>query len=453
MRMFSMTLRGLQALTLVASAGALTVGCTGDDSAADDDGADTGGETPTTTVTPTTNTPDDGVDDGMDDDPDSGTAGTAGTADDDATAGTAADETATETGTPSMCETTPGEWEAPDWDDNVVEAMAIRGQLDDLAGGGAMRATEQGGTEIETLEDLTTLWEAGDPSLADVASTGYAPVIAAAFAEFIEVVDAGSNVSLIDGDNNWVPGNAGGIWGDSDRGINEGGHEVRQLIDKGGFGAGIMYAYATSLTEDDIDGASIDAIAAAWGDNAALDPDDDAGLTDAANYSYSMGFHADMVAALTDAKAYAGDEDCEAERDAALVTFFNLWEQTLFARTIFYGNRAEGKLLAAGTDSEFADVLHDLGEGIGVAAGFTGFPDPESGPLAGAGRIITDADLGLLTDALGVDLADLGNSTTGLFVESLPDLETAVETVEGIVMDVYGVDDAAIASYIEPTPG
>lgn len=447
MRMFSATHRSfLVQAVATALAATATIGCTGDD--ASDDGADTGGDD-TTTNNPTTNTPDDGVDDGVDDtEPDTGTAG-------DADAGTTAgvDDTGTETGMPTLCEVTPGDWEAADWDTNVVEALAVRGQLDALAGGGAMRAAEQGGDEIQALADLTDLWEAGDPSLADVVSPGYAPVVADAFEEFIEILDEGPS-SLIDGDNNWVPGAEGGIWGDSSRGINEGGLEVRQLVDKGGFGPGAMYTYALGLTEGDLEPATYDAIAAAWGNNAALDPEDKKNaLTDAAGYSYQMGFHGEMVTALTAAKQYSVDPMCDAERDAATVTFFRLWEQTLLARTVFYGNRAETKLLGAANDSDFADVLHDLAEGIGVVAGFTAMPDPKSGPLAGAGRLIEDTDLDLILAAVGIDTSDLGASTTGTFVESLPNLETAVGEVEGVVMDVYDVDAAGIMGYATPTPG
>ncbi|MEM6989932.1 MAG: hypothetical protein AAF721_05530 [Myxococcota bacterium] len=437
---------------IFALCGALAAGCTGDTDDGDDDGADTGGsdDNPTTTNMPTTNTPDTGTADGMDD-PDTDTGGS----DDMMGTTVSVDDTAgSSTGTPTACEVTPKAWDAPDWEANTVEALAVRAQLDAIAGGsGIMRLAEQGGDEVQELADLTAAWEAGDPSLADVVNPGYSPIVDGAFDEFLDVLAAGP-LSLIDSDNMWLPGAEGGIWGMSDRAINEGGLELRQLIDKGGFGPGAMYAYALGLTEGDLEPATFDAIAAAWGNNATLDPDDKKnGLTDAAGYSHSMGFHADMVTALTDAKAYSADAECDAERDAAVQTFFQLWEQTLMARAVFYGNRAEGKLLAAASDSDFADVLHDLAEGIGVAAGFTGLPDPAAGPLMGAGRTITDADLDMIIASFGVDPADLGNSTTGLFVESLPNLEIAVGEVEGVVMDVYEVDEATIMGYADPTPG
>ena len=362
---------------------------------------------------------------------------------------TSADETASGSGSPG-CEASAEDWTAPDWDANAASALAVRAQLDTLTGDATMRGAETGAVAIGDLSELTDAWNAGDPSLATVANPGYVSVVEASFAEFIEILDAGV-VSLVDMDGNWNPGDAGGIWADDSRGINEGGLEVRQLVDKGGYSAGVMYAYALSLTEGELNAATIDAIAAAWGNNAALDPEGD--LTDAAGYSYQMGFHGFMANALTAAKVLSDNADCTAERDQALVTFFNLWEQTMYARLVFYGNRAEGKLLAATTETELASVLHDLAEGVGVAAGFIGLPDPASGPLSGGGRIITDDQINAIMDAFGVDLDDLGASSTGRFVESLPDLETANTDAEAVVMEVYGVDAATIMTYAMPTPG
>lgn len=373
-----------------------------------------------------------------------------------ATETTMADTTAEEsgsTGEPAVCELEPGAaWEAPDWKANTVDAYAIRAALDALVGDPLMRGAETGAVELVGIEQLQAAWD-GDPSLADAANPAFATFAQIIFQEFVDVIGAGEQ-DLIDAMGDWSPGAAGGVWGDADRGINEGGLEVRQFIDKGAFGGGLLYAWAVTQTEGEITPATIDAIAAVWGNNVALDPMSmETPLTDAANYSYQMGFHAAMVAALADAKMFAADEACGAERDAALVVFFNNWEQSMIARTIFYGNRAAGKLLVAETDTQFADVLHDLGEGLALAVGFVGFPDPESGPLAGAGRIITDEQALEILAAYGIDIEAPGASTTGLLLESLPDLETANEAAQGVVMDTYGVDAGVIQTYLMPTAG
>lgn len=362
-------------------------------------------------------------------------------------------EESSSTGEPVVCELQPGAaWDARDWEANTADAYAVRSALDALVGDMLMRGSETGAVDLMGIEQLEAGWD-GTPSLADAASPEFATFVALAFEEFIAVIEAGEQ-DLIDAQGDWSPGEAGGVWGDSDRGINEGGLEVRQFIDKGSFGGGLLYAWAVAQTEGEIDAATIDAIAAVWGNNAALDPMAmETPLTDAASYSYQMGFHGTMVAALADAKTFAADEACTAERDAALVQFFNLWEQSMLARTIFYGNRAAGKLLVAETDTQFADVLHDLGEGLALALGFVGFADPASGPLADAGRIITDEQVLTLLGAYGIDVDAPGSSTTGVLLESLPNLEAANEAAQGVVMDTYSVDAGVIQTYVMPTAG
>jgi hypothetical protein len=249
----------------------------------------------------------------------------------------------------------------------------------------------------------------------------------------------------------WTPGTDGGIFGDSARGLNAGGLEVRQLADKGLFGGAALYNYAVGLTTGTIHAGTIDALAAAWGTNETLDPAGD--LTDSANYSHQMGFHAEIASALTQAKAFAADNNCTTERDEALRAFFRTWEQSLLARTIFYANEASGAVAAATTDSEFVGALHELGEGSGLTLGFRGVPDPTSGPLAGDAVVITDAQIDDIMAALGVDPANLNDSTTGLFVEDPAAFAAAVLAVEEIVAEVYDLDEADIESYREPVEG
>ncbi len=345
------------------------------------------------------------------------------------------------------CQVTP--WEAANWADNTTEALALRAQLDTLVSDN-MRAAEEGSVTIDDAADLTALFEAGSPSLADVTTPAFAVIVQDAFEEFVEVVTAGER-DLVDENGQWDPQGTGGIFGDSDRGLNEGGIEVRQIVDKGLFGGGALYAHALSLTEGEIDAATIDAIAALWGANEMLDPEGD--LTDSANYGYQMGFHGAIAEALTAAKAYAGDPACTTERDAALETVFRQWEQSLIARMVYYANVMVTGLITATTDSELAEALHAHSEGLGLAAGFYGLASPAAGPLSGAGRVITDADLEAIMTAFAIDLDDLGNSSMGAFVESLPSFEDAVAEAEGVVMGVYGVDAAVIQTWRMPTPG
>lgn len=355
--------------------------------------------------------------------------------------------TATDGETSSMCLPT-GLWQAPDWDTNAADVLMLRAQLQLLTGDATMRGAELGQLSVDDVSNLMAVWE-GSPSLAAAANSGYTPVVQAAFGEFVTLLAAAPQ-DLMDAQGNWAPGADGGVWGEDSRGINEGGLSVRQFVDKGSFSGGLFYAYAADLAQGEVTVATLDAIAAAWGANSTLDPLGD--LTHSANYALAMGFYAEMASALTDAKNYAGNEQCAAERDEAIVRFFSRWEQSMFARMVFYASRAQSKLQAAATMTQFADVLNDLAEGLALVAGFSGLPQATSGPLVGR-RSVNDEAVAAVMLAFGVDLADLGASSTGRLVESLPELESSAAAAEAVVMDLYALDAATIQTYKTPTPG
>jgi hypothetical protein len=383
---------------------------------------------------------------GDDDDTDGADDGTT----DDGTTDDGADDDGSDDDGSGACEV--AEWAAPDFADNAAASLALRTQLGEL--GTLMRAAEQETMTVDDVADLTALYEVGDPSLAATVTDAFDPIVADAFADFVAL--AGASVQdLIDADGNWTPGPVGGLFGPDTRGINTGGLEVRQLVDKGLFGGAAFYHYALGLTEGEITPATIDAVAAAWGSTG--DVLDTKNLDDSAGYGFEMGFYATMIEALTDARSHAADEGCTAERDAALVTFFRAWEQSMVARTIYYANAAVALVAGAPAgnpgDADKSDALHELAEGVGLTLGFIGLPDPAAGPLSGAGRVLADEDIEAMMTALGVNLEDLGASTTGTFVEDAAAFQTAVETFEAAAAEVFDLSEADIASYRTPTKG
>lgn len=347
---------------------------------------------------------------------------------------------------PGVCGVTPGTWSAPDFEANAADALTLRASLDNLAIT-IMRGAEQETVTVDELTDLTGPYEAGTPSLASVTTAGFEPILQDAFADFVAAVLVGPQ-DLVDDNGNWTPGEDGGIFGTRTIATNTGGIEVRQIVDKGMMSGGAMYAYALSLTEGTIDEGTIDALAAAWGTDAALDPEN---RTDAANYSYGMGYHAPIAEALTAAKAYAADGDCTAERDAAIVEFFRTWELAMIARGVYYANAGADGLAAATNDDERADALHEAAEGWGLITGFYGFPDPASGPLAGEGAVATDAAIEAMMTAVGIDISDL--SASMVYTADPAAWQTGVDDLEAEVIDAYGVTEAEIAAWRTPTGG
>jgi hypothetical protein len=342
----------------------------------------------------------------------------------------------------------PDAWAAEDFEEHAATPLALRGQLSALVSD-TMRAAEEGTATVDDVADLEGPWEAGEPSLAATVSSAYAPVVEDAFGEFIQVIGAGAQ-DLTDDAGQWTPGEHGGLFGAESRGIDEGGLEVRQLVGKGAYGA-VFYGHALALTEGDLDASTVDAIAAAWGAGAELDPL--AEPADSAEYAHAMGFFGSAADELTAARAHAQDDACGEQRDAALQGFFRAWEQSLFARLVYYANEGVELAASAGSDDDRAEALHELSEGVGLAAGFRGLPDPSAGPLRAGARVIDDAAIDEILAALGVEPSNLGASSTGELLGDVPAFETAVEAVEGVVQETYGLSEEEVRGYRAPTPG
>lgn len=373
----------------------------------------------------------------------------------------------------ATCEVTPGAWSAPNFATNAADALALRAQLDLLTGTAHMRGVETGAVVIDTDTSgtvdageiaalkvrLLEVYLGGSPGLAAQAHPTMNAMVLDAIDEFARAAAAGPTDLVV---TSWTPGANGGLFepvcttdpcaaGTTPRraAFNPGGIELRQIVDKGLFAGGGLYRYALSLTEGPIDDATIDKIAAAWGSNDTLDPN--VSKTDSANYSFAMGFHATIATALTAAKAYAANASCTTERDAALVAVFRNWEQSMIARHVHYTSAGSEGLASAGADNLVGDkdraaALHEFAEGLGLAIGFHGLPNPTSGPLTTA-RTISDADIEVIMTSLGVNRTNLAASTIGNFVTDTAAFSTAQIAAETRIKAVYGISDADILAY------
>ncbi len=332
------------------------------------------------------------------------------------------------------------EWSAPDWDANTAEAIALREQLNTV--GTAMRETEQGTRALDTAA-LAQAFQSGTPSLQEITSPQFQPIATDATTEFVELAQVGP-VDLVDASGAWAPGAQGGIFGSSSRGINEGGIEVRQIVDKGLFAGGGFYRYAARLTAGEITPATVEAIAAIFGTGAELSTTE---LTDSATYANSTGFFDEVSGGLTAAHAHAGDDACSMEGDEALVAAFRSWELAMFSRFVFYANEAHAAVAAGVTDDNVATASHELSEGLGLVLGFYGLDAPASGPLASGVRVVSDADIERMMTALGVNIGDLGMSTTGQLLVDPTALESGVREVEAAVAAAFGLSAAEVEAF------
>lgn len=371
----------------------------------------------------------------------------------------------------SACEVTPGDWSADDFDANAAEALALRAALDNLQSD-VMNTAEQSTwgdapTDAPDLQALQDAYEAGSPSLADVTPGPLDAVIQQTFEDWTAAMaqDPATYAFISEDGSEWIAEGEGGVYerppADDGtrrfRAYSASGVELRQIVDKGLF-VGAMYNYALSLTEGDITPATVQAIAAAWGANPTLDPnppEGDPGNTDTAHYARSMGLYDEIANALTEAQAYAGDEACTAERDAAIVDVFRTWEEAAFARGTYYGAAPLRGTIDATDPETVLGPLHGAAEGWGLIVGMLGMPDPASGPLSDGARVSTDDDIRAVLEAQGVNIDDISAGTSGEWlVESLSSYEDGFNTeFKDVVQSVFEWNDDLFEEYAySPVP-
>jgi hypothetical protein len=379
--------------------------------------------------------------------------GGTGTADDPAvdtdSATPPATDTDTTTDTPvSACAITPdGAWSAPAFEDHAAEALALRAALDAFSA--EMRAAEQDGIPTQNVDAWRAALEAGSPSAGSAVSVAWRPVLDAALVVFAEA-DAAGATAVVDG-GVWVMPSAGGVSGTEARLLSAGGIEPRQIFDKGLVAGGGLYAWALAQTADGIDDADFDAIAAAFGVDAAFDPEGT--RTDASNYTYAMGQYGAVRDGLARARAFHGSAECEAERDAALRSAFEAWEFGMVLRGYFYADLARDLLAASSDEDTVVASLHELSEGIAMIAGFRGAGGPGAGPFADGVRRLNDPAIDAILDAMGVELTDLQGSSTAEILLDPTRRDAMVTAVEAALADGYGLTPAQIQAFLAPTPG
>ncbi|MFW5920570.1 MAG: hypothetical protein ACOCUS_01930 [Polyangiales bacterium] len=357
----------------------------------------------------------------------------------------------------STCEVT--DWSAPDFETNAATALALRTQIADLSGFMDAHRDDPSSAPISSVDDLNAYYEdMGDPSLSEAITAEYDTVIGKAFNDMVALADVGVVSTATDGSGAWDGGPDGGIFEFPSEGVshalNGAGIEPEQLVDKGMFAA-VSYNYALTLTEGEITPATIDSLAAAWGTNATFDTDDTA---DAAGYSYSMGFHEQLTGYLEAAKSYAAADGCDAELEEAVVDFFRFWEIAIMARAVYYNYNGLTGVGGADSDAVIVDELHAWAEGVGLALGFYGMPDPESGPLVDEGRVITDAQIEEMMDAIYVDLDTADTFNDSMVADELvgaepSDIEERIGMFESPIMEAYGVTEEDVEGWYEETPG
>ncbi len=239
-------------------------------------------------------------------------------------------------------------------------------------------------------------------------------------------------------------GQEGGLLGT--RLLDENGLELKQMIEKGSFGAALYNHALTVINGDLSNSAAIDKLVEIHGTEPSFDPS----KTKAAatysrrrsNLTAQTGFFFDIRNQLLTAKAaIEGGSAFNAQRDEALQNYLTLWEESNFATVIYYCNATkvllqQASVLPAGPEKDkvLGDALHAYAEGVGFAHGFRGISQ----------KRITDAQIDSI---LGLLLAPDGERPQSYRFLNEVSLLANLDTIIDQIQSIYGFSREEVASF------
>jgi hypothetical protein len=320
---------------------------------------------------------------------------------------------------------------------NAATEIDVVDRLGDLAS--EMQAGRDAANTVNAA-GLQLAYDLNTPSLSSLTTSYYRRLVEAWFLE----IEAASGQAY-DLDN--APAGDGGVLG---------GYlfkaqalELEQMVEKGLFGAA-LYQHAVSLMQGTLTAATPDQLIAIFGahpdfansDNSDLHAHPDRAM---ANYAArrdpadGTGFYTTLRDAFIQLQAaIQAGEAYQVERDEALATIQQTWEQANAATVINYLYATVTKLSVTDpSDAQVGSAMHSYSEAVGFLHGWKG--------IDANYRRITDADIDALLILLNAP-ADAQPTSYLLFTDSfnqLPQLTQAIEQLQ----DIYGFSDAQLESF------
>jgi len=305
-------------------------------------------------------------------------------------------------------------------------------------------------TVVDELSAMTSAASAAEDNaqLSMVGSINYPTTLESvttdAYADLVEdwLVELVKSANSPDGFQN--PG-AGTPAGDQEGGllgtrlIDENGLELKQMVQKGSFGAA-LYNHAVSVIEGgNLTSGDIDKLVEIHGAEITFNASE---TTAAATYSRrrsdlvaQTGFFYDIRDNLITAKAaIEAGSTFDAARDEALADYLLNWEKSNYATVIYYCNATIEGIQNAQDDTDFGNALHAYAEGVGFTHGFRGISN----------KMITDTEIDEILSLLKAPEGQTPESYRFLNEPALlADLETIIDNIQAI----YGFTDEEVTSY------
>jgi len=335
--------------------------------------------------------------------------------------------------------------ESYDGTNYATNATTQRNLLNQLSALTAEAQRGRNAANTVTKAALDNLFNAGNPSLANVITAYFKGRLEGTGGWFDELAKASGNTYTPA-----PPSGQGGVYGGYL--FDENGLEIEQLIEKGQFGA-TLYKHATDLiAAGNFTEATADQLLAIFGATPAF-PNSGSNKVDAQIRDRAMANYAARRSDINDNNslyiqiknqfiklqaAIKAGSAYNKERDEAIAEIKLLWEKINAATAINYCHSVISTLSQTNpTDAQKGSALHALGEAIGFIHGFRTIPQNH--------KKITDAQI----DELLVLFNAPYNATPTCYTfvtdaaNQLPKLQQAISKLKNI----YGFSDAEIESF------
>ena len=221
--------------------------------------------------------------------------------------------------------------------------------------------------------------------------------------------------------------------------IDENGLELKQMVQKGSFGAA-LYNHALDVIEGgNLTAADIDKLVEIHGAEKSFDVSE---TTAAATYSVrrsnlvaQTGLFYDIRDNLITAKAaIEAGSTFNSLRDQALADYLLNWEKSNYATVIYYCKATITKIQEADNEEDLGDAIHAYAEGVGFTHGFRGISN----------KVITDAEI---DEILSLLKAPAGQTPESYRFLNEPALLSNLQSVIDNIQSIYGFTDEEVTSY------
>ncbi len=329
----------------------------------------------------------------------------------------------------------PSEYVSASFDNNVVAENTV---IDELSSMTAAASAAEAAAQVSTVSPISY-----PSNLSAVTLPAYRTLVED---WLMELVNAANSPTAFKnpGSAAPAPGEEGGLLGS--RLLDENGLELKQMVQKGSFGAA-LYNHALTIINGELSNSSaIDKLVEIHGTEVTFDPSK---TTAAATYSRrrsdlvaETGFFFDIKENLITAKAaIEGGSNFEDELDEALDAYLSNWERSNFATVIYYCNAAKVQLQDASAlpdgdekNAALGNALHAYAEGVAFAHGFRGISQKE----------ITDAEIDRILELLLTPAGQTPESYRFLNESTLlANLDQVIDDIQAI----YGFTDEEVDSF------